>query len=206
MQKIILTNYQEYIIFFSILINKNKEDEKVIKKLLAVSVSAVMMLAMSVSAFAAGSVNTSEQKILDELNAKNVPAKYVSQAKNYVEKDGVDITEAQAKEIIAHIDAADKILSDAGITVADLKKDRATLEKVVEEAKKAAQVLNLILTFNYTTYEVTVVDASGKTVAVINSTTTKTTGADSMSTVAVVSVLGLAVATLAVVTKKNAEA
>ena len=67
-------------------------------------------------------------------------------------------------------------------------------------------MLNLILTFNYTTYEVTVVDASGKTVAVINSTTTKTTGADSMSTVAVVSVLGLAVATLAVVTKKNAEA
>lgn len=203
----ILTNFKEYIIVFYILINRNKEDEKVIKKLLAVSVSAVMMLAMSVSAFAAGSVNASEQKILDELNAKNVPARYVSQAKNYVEKDGVDITEAQANEIIAHIDAAAKIVSDAGIkTAGELKNNKEVLDKVVAEASAAAKVLNLTLTFNYTTGDVTVTDASGKTVAVVNSKTTKTTGADSMSTVAVVSVLGLAVATLAAVTKKNAEA
>ena len=178
-----------------------------IKKLLAVSASAVMMLAMSVSAFAAGSINTNEQKILDELNAKNVPAKYVSQAKNYVEKDGVDITEAQANDIIAHIDTAAKIVSDAGIkTAEELKNNKEILNKVVDEAKAAAQVVGLTLSFNNTTGEATIVDTTGKTVAVIGSGTTRTTGADSMSTVAVVSVLGLAVAALAVVTKKNAEA
>ena len=43
-----------------------------IKKILAVSVSVVMTLAMTVSAFAAGSVNTEEQRVLDALTASKV--------------------------------------------------------------------------------------------------------------------------------------
>lgn len=179
-----------------------------IKKLLAVSVSAVMMVAMSVSAFAAGSINASEQKILDKLKASNVPARYVTQATNYVEKDGVDVTEAQADKIIAYIDSAKQAVDKAGITTeAQLKKNQAVLDKVVADAKAAAAVLNLILTFDQSTKIVTVTDQAGKTVAKIEPNgNTKKTGADSTTTAAVVSVLGLAVAALAVVTKKNAEA
>ena len=191
-----------------------------IKKLLAISASAVMMLAMSVSAFAAGSISADEQKILDELKAKNVPAEYVAQAEKYLTTDGVDVTAAQASEIIADIDSAAAEADKAGIkTVQDLKKNNTVLNSVVGKAQAAAKVVNVTLTVNTATGAVKAVDNSGKVIFEKAGTaaagtnggnagagTLKKTGADSMSTVAVVSVLGLAVATLAVVTKKNAEA
>lgn len=191
-----------------------------IKKFLAVSASAIMMLAMSVSAFAAGTISADEQKILDELKAKNVPAEYVAQAEKYLTTDGVDVTAAQASEIIADIDSAAADAEAAGIkTVADLKKNSTVLNSVVSKAQAAAKVVNVTLTVNTTSGAVKAVDASGKVIfektgsaAASNGVsnagagTLKKTGADSTATVAVVSVLGLAVATLAVVTKKNAEA
>ncbi len=192
-----------------------------IKKFLAVSASAIMMLAMSVSAFAAGTISADEQKILDELKAKNVPTEYVAQAEKYLTTDGVDVTAAQATEIIADIDSAAAEVEKAGIkTIADLKKNSTVLNSVASKAEAAAKVVNVTLTVNTTTGAVKAVDASGKVIfekTPSTSTTTsgtstastgtlKRTGADSMSTVAVVSVLGLAVATLAVATKKNAEA
>lgn len=178
-----------------------------IKKIIAVSVSAVMMLAMSVSAFAAGTVDANEQAILNELNAKKVPAEYVTQAKNYFENDGVSVTEAQAKEIIADIDEAAAIAKAAGVTSpADLSKaSAATIDKIVAKAQEAAKVLDLTVTYDAKSGVATVKDSAGKVVATTN-IGTKTTGADSMSTVAVISFLGLAVAALAVVTKKNAKA
>lgn len=178
-----------------------------IKKIIAVSVSAVMMLAMSVSAFAAGTVDANEQAVLNELTAKNVPASYVSQAKNYFEKDDVSLTEDQAKTIVTNIDDASAIASAANIkSKADLEKaSQATIDSLLAKVEAAAKVVDLTVSYNAKSGAVTVTDKSGNTVATTN-VGTKKTGADSMSTVAVVSFLGLAVAALAVVTKKNAKA
>lgn len=178
-----------------------------IKKIIAVSVSAVMMFAMSVSAFAAGTVDENEQTILDALNANKVPAEYVTQAKNYFEKDDVSVTTDQAKEIVADINDAATIAKSNGIkSVEDLANaSAATIDSIVAKAQAAAKVVGLTVSYDTKTGVATVKDSAGNVVATSN-IGTKTTGADSMSTVAVVSFLGLAVAALAVITKKNAKA
>lgn len=178
-----------------------------IKKIFAVATAAVMTFAMSVSAFAAGTIDANEQKILDELNAKKVPAEYVTQAKNYFEKDDVTVTADQATQIIANIDDAANIAKSAGIkTKADLDKaSAATIDAIVAKASAAAKVINLTVSYDAKKGVATIKDAKGNVVATTN-VGTKKTGADSTSTIAVVSFLGLAVAVLAVVTKKNAKA
>lgn len=178
-----------------------------IKKIMAVTVSAVMMMAMTVTTFAAGTVDATEQKIIAELKAKNVPASYISQAENYLAKDDVNVTEAEAASIIADIDNAAAIAEKAGIkTAEDLKKaDASVIDSIVAEVKKAAAVVGLTVSYDTKAGTVTILDKDNKVVATSN-VGVKKTGADSMSTVAVVSVLGLAVAALAVVSKKNAEA
>ena len=80
--------------------------KKTVKKIIAVGVSSVMLLAMSVSAFAAGTIDANEQAVLDQLNAKKVPAEYITQAKNYFEKDDVSVSADEAKAIIDNIDEA----------------------------------------------------------------------------------------------------
>ena len=178
-----------------------------IKKIIAVSVSAVMMFAMSVSAFAAGTVDANEQAVLDALNAKKVPAEYVTQAKNYFEKDEVSVTAEQAKEIIANIDDAAAVAKAAGIKSKDdlAKASTATIDSIIAKVQAAGKVLNLTVSYDAKSGVVTIKNSAGTVVATSN-IGTKKTGADSMSTVAVVSFLGLAVAALAVVTKKNAKA
>jgi hypothetical protein len=177
------------------------------KKIMAVASAAAMMVAMSVSAFAAGSIDANEQKILDELNARKVPAEYVAQAKNYFEKDDVEVTVDQATEIIANIDDAAAIAKAAGITSsADLAKaDTTVINNIVAKAQAAAKVVNLTVSYDAASGVASVKTVDGSTVFTSN-VGTKKTGADSMSTVAVVSALGLAVVTLAVASKKNAEA
>lgn len=190
-----------------ILIQHIRRIKKMIKKIFAVATAAVMTFAMSVSAFAAGSIDANEQKILDELNAKKVPAEYVTQAKNYFEKDDVTVTADQATAIIANIDDAAQIAKSAGIkTKADLDKaSAATIDSIVAKASAAAKVINLTVSYDAKKGVATIKDTKGNVVATTN-VGTKKTGADSTSTIAVVSFLGLAVAVLAVVTKKNAKA
>lgn len=178
-----------------------------IKKILAVSVSAVMMMAMSVSTFAAGTVNDSEAAIIAELEAKKVPAEYISQARNYMEQDGVEFTAEQKATVIANIDDAATIAKEANIkSVDDLKKASSTVvDRIMAKVTAAATAVDLKVSLDTKTGVAKVTDKSGKVVATTD-TGIKTTGADSMNTVAVVSLLGCAVVALAVVTKKHAEA
>lgn len=191
----------------SIRLLKTRRTRKMIKKILAVSVSAVMMLAMSVSAFAAGTISASEQAIIDELQAKKVPAEYVSQARNYMEQDGVDFTDAQKTTVIANIDDAATIAKSANIKSADdLKKASSTvIDSLMAKVSAAATAVDLKVSLDAKTGVAKVTDKAGKVVATTN-TGIKTTGADSMETVAVVSLLGLAVVALTVVTKKHEQA
>ena len=180
--------------------------KKMVKKIIAVGVSSVMMLAMSVSVFAAGTIDANEQAVLEQLNAKKVPAEYITQAKNYFEKDDVSVSADEAKEIIQNIDEAAAIAKASGIKSADdlAKADAATIDSIIAKVQAAAEVVNLTVSYDAKTGKATVKDNAGKVVATTD-VGTKKTGADSMSTVVIVSFLGLAVVALAVKKKKNAK-
>ncbi len=174
-----------------------------LKKVITAAVSVLAMLTMSVSIFAAGTIDANEQTILNELNAKKVPAAYVAQAKNYFEKDGVSVTQEQAKTIIANIDNAAAIAKSEGIkSVEDLKTaGTATIDRILAEVNAGARVLGLTVSYNTTTGAVTVKDKTGAIVATSN-IGTKKTGASSMSTVVIITILGLAVVVLTEISKK----
>lgn len=174
-----------------------------LKKMIAVSLTAAMMVATTVTTFAAGTIDSNEAAIIAELEAKNVPAEYVSQAKNYFEQDGIDVTESQAESIIANIDDAAVIAKEAGIkSTADLAKaDTAVFDKIMGKVSSAADVVGLTAAYDAKTGTATIKDGAGKIVATSN-VGVKETGADSMSTVAVMSVLGAAVVALVATAKK----
>lgn len=176
-----------------------------IKKLFKVMVTTGMMFAMSVNAFAAGSIDANEQAILDELNSKKVPAEYVSQAKNYFEKDGVSVTKEQADTVIVNIDEAAAIAKKAGIkSKEDLSKaDASVIDSIVAKAQTAGKAVNLTVSYNAKTGTATVKDSAGKVVATTD-IGTKKTGADNTTMFAVISALGMVVVMLAVITKRNA--
>ncbi len=178
-----------------------------IKKIIATAAAGVMTLAMTITAFAAGTIDANEQAVLDKLNAKKVPSEYVTQARNYFEKDEVSLTAEQATTISANVDDAAAIAKAAGIkTKDDLQKaSTETINSIVAKAQSAASVVDLKVTYDAKSGVASVVTADGKSTVFTTNVGTKKTGADSMSTVAVISVLGLAVASLAVVSKKNAK-
>lgn len=171
------------------------------KKITAVATCSMLTIAMGVTAFAAGSLNENENKIIAELEAKGVPASYVEQAKAEMLKDGVEITATQATTAIANIDEAKKIVEEKGYTsIAQLKADTETLNKVVALVEKTGDAVGVKVTVDVTTGKVTA--ATSATPAGSDSSI-KTTGVDFSKTVAVVAGLSLSVAGLAVVAKKK---
>lgn len=176
------------------------------KKLLAASLSAMLLLATPVTALAAGTTDENEEEIIAQLQEANVPAEYVNQAKNYFMQDDVTITKEEASAVIANINDASSIAKEAGInSVEDLKKaDSAVVEQLMSKASSAATVVDLSVSFDMKTGKSEVRDANGKIVATAD-IGTKKTGADSMSAVAVAGLLGVAVAGLTVASKKKTE-
>jgi LPXTG-motif cell wall-anchored protein len=156
---------------------------------------------MAVSAFAAGSINANEQKVLDELTAKNVPASQIEKVKAEFMKDGVDVTADEANTAVANVDKAKAIVDAKGYTTLEqLKADTATMNEVVAIVNSTAKAVGVNVTVS--------VAADGKV-----STSTSTngssdasigkTGVDFSTTAAVVAGLGLSVAGIAVFAKKN---
>lgn len=95
------------------------------------------------------------------------------------------------------------VVATATMTLAmSLSAFAATIDAIVAKATAAAKVVNLTVSYDSKNAVVTIKDAAGNVVAT-NNVGTKTTGADSTSTVAVLSVLCVAVAALAVVTKNE---
>ena len=90
-------------------------------------------------------------------------------------------------------------------SVDDLKKaDSAVVDQIMSKASAAAAAADLSVSFDTKAGKAEVRDANGKIVATAD-VGTKKTGADSMSTVAVVGLLGAAVAGLTVASKKKTE-
>lgn len=174
------------------------------KKIIALSLTVAMMAAATVTTFAAGTIDDNEEAVIAELQARKIPAEYISQAQNYFEQDEVEITADQASTIIANIDDAAAIAKEAGITsAADLAKaDTAVVDKIMTKVTASASTVGLTAAFDAKTGTATVKDSTGKVIATTN-VGVKTTGTDSMSTVVVISILGAAVVALVAAARKS---
>ncbi len=177
------------------------------KKFIAVSTASALTVAMAVTAFAAGSINASEQKILDELAAKGVPASQIEKVKAEFVKDGVEVTESEATTAISKIDEAKEIVEKNGITtVEELKANTEVLNQVTALANEAAKAVKYTGTITVEAKgngTIAVAATNKDTKAGTTSSTIKTTGVDFSTTAAVVAGLGLSVAGVAVASRKK---
>ena len=142
---------------------------KKIKMSLSMLLIAVLMLTTQVSA--ASGINAHEQRVLDALKQSvtttagtlTLPAKYVNQANTYLQRDGVDLTEAQADEIITKINQVVGLLKATNAkSWKEVPQD--VVDRVVKLAQEAATIVGLTLSFDAATGVVTIKDASGTTV------------------------------------------
>lgn len=182
------------------------------KKILAILLAImVLVVPMTVCVSAAGDINANEQRILTELkkeikiNSKTfiVPKEYVNQAENYFKT--IDVTEAQADEIIGYINRGVGILQTSNKVngTTDLKVlVKADKEEILDLGKKAVAVTGGVLTYNGST--VNIKNAAGQTVF-DSAPIVKQTGTDVdftaiiIAAVAVITLLGAAF----IVSKKN---
>lgn len=194
------------------------------KKLVSFALAGAMSLAMTVSAFAATGVTTTEQKILNEAKAKalelgvDVDASqrykdYYAQAESYLVKN--DLSDKQVEALVAAVDeaaaAAQKEMDSNGAAkLSDLSANVfASLEsKVAAQITKAAEAVGIHVAQTANGWEVQ--DVNGNTV--VQSTTgsdgsnatIKQTGAELTSTVVMaVMFVGALSACIVVAKKKN---
>lgn len=174
------------------------------KRLVAVATTTVLTVAMAVTAFAAGKVNADEQKILDALTAKGVPANYIAEVKAVLEDETVEVSAADAETAIANIDEAKKLVDAAGAkSIADVKANAELTKKLQNIVTKTATLksINVKVSFDAKTGKPSVVTENGKITPA--DSTIKDTGVDFSTTAAVVAGLGLSVAGIAVIAKKK---
>lgn len=155
------------------------------KKLVALIAAASTCAAISLTAFAAPGISASEQKILDSLQGSvttqagasiSIPQEYLNQAKNYLMRSDVDISEADATTTIGHIEEAKTAVKNSNATsLSDLPGSVKSI--VLEKATAAAAVNGLSLTFDASSSAITIKDANGVTVFE-SGDIIKTTGAD----------------------------
>lgn len=175
------------------------------KKLFAILlILTILLVPMSISVGAAPALNAEELKILEALKGKVsvngvevvIPANYITQAENYFKT--IEVTEEQAKEVLAYIEDGKEIITDTEIKgTADLKVlAKEHKEEILDLGKKACKVVAATLT--YDGKDVTIVaDETGATLFEA-APVVKTTGADADFSVmaiilsSVVVVLGVA--------------
>ena len=144
--------------------------KKTIRLISIALLSAVVAVSASVSVSAAG-INSAEQKILDELkttvemegNLKTLPESYINQAENYF--NTVEITDAQADEIISKIESTKTYLTETGAVNYAALTD-AQVDTFISKCKEVAAVVDLKIEYEKSTETVTIVDDEGKTVFV----------------------------------------
>lgn len=180
------------------------------KRLAAVATTTALTVAMAVTAFAAGSVNAEEQKVLDALKAEGVPAAQVEQVQKVFMEDSVSLTADDANTAIANIGDAKKIASDAGYTsvsalLNDAKNGSADAQDVINGiVAKVNDTRAKIESIAKVTKAVTFNAATGTIDGgVITDGEIANTGVDFSTTAAVVAGLGLSVAGIAVIAKKK---
>ncbi len=162
------------------------------RKLSVLVLSLIMMLAMSITAFAA-----TEDDIIKELKAAGVPDTYVAQAEQYLANN--DVTADQADGVIDEIKAAKATAGD----VTDVKKlnadQKAAIIKNVEAAGKA---MDAVVTVDTKNNKVTITDKNGKEY-VVEENPVKPTGVSVYATYAVVAAMAMVLVACGVVVSKR---
>lgn len=169
-----------------------------IKKISALVLSLMLVFAMSISAFAA-----SKNDIISKLESANVPAEYVSQAKNYL-ANNPEIKPEQLDKVAAKIDAA--------VATANGVKDLASLTAeqkaaIMADVQSAASEIGVTIAKNADN-SFTATDAKGNTyqlpaVGSKSGSIVKPTGFTTAATVGVVAVLAMGLVVCAFVSKKK---
>ncbi len=142
--------------------------KKVLKVLSVCSLVAALTAAASVTASAAG-INAAEQRILDELHTtvtmqgmqKSLPVSYINQTENYL--NTVELTDAEADEIISGIEATKAYLTSTGAANYDGMTD-AQIDQFFALCQKTVDPIDLTIAYNKVTMVVSIVDKNGTTV------------------------------------------
>jgi len=180
------------------------------KSFATICLALLLIMSTGVNVFAASGINADEQRVLDALSQSvttqagvslTLPSRYISQAKTFMLKDGVDLTASQCDQIIAKTNEAVALIAATSATrLLEIPLD--VQSKFVEQAKGAASVIGLTLSYNATTRESTVTDASGSIVATSGSTV-KQTGTDFSSTFLIGGLLAVLILASGVYAKKS---
>ena len=144
--------------------------KKTMKLISIALLSAAVAVSASLSVSAAG-INSAEQKILNELrttvtmegNLKTLPESYINQAENYF--NTVEITDAQANEIISKIESTKTFLTET-CAVNYISLTDAQEEEFISRCKEIAAVVDLKIAYEKSTQTVTIIDSENKTVFV----------------------------------------
>lgn len=186
------------------------------KKIILFLTSALVLAMTMLPVFAATTVNTYEQSILDKLAAGVVvgtktvalSTEELNIAKNFFMMDGVDFTQADATAILDAIDDIAVVIKSAGVT--DLTKlsldDKNEILALAQAA--TASVASISLTFEYDVATKTVSILSGTSVMVQSdvstaSTVVKNTGMNATVSFWMFSILGLTMVGAVAFAKKN---
>lgn len=162
-----------------------------LKKLLVCGLASVMLMSMSLTAFAA-ELTTEEKSIITALEAAGVPASQVTKAQNYLATETV--TADQATQIISKIDAA-KATANGVTTFSALTADQKSA--IIADAVDAGNVAGVKITVDAATGSFTT-DAGTSESNVI-----KNTGVNMNTTFAIVAVLAMSLAACGVVVSKK---
>ena len=126
---------------------------KVLKVISAALLSASIVASVAISASAV--INSNEQKILDALNTTanlngnptKIPTEYYNQAENYFNRSDVEITSAEADEIVKKINDVKTYIESTGVSKWSELND-AQIATIVEKSNDVVAVVDLKLTYN----------------------------------------------------------
>ena len=182
------------------------------KKVIAILFTVLMLSTLCLPAFAASDINADEQRVIDVLDdvvnskaGKKMTLKVsdINHAKNFMMRDEINLTKAQAAEIIAGADKCYDIVVASGLEAEKLTdmKD-ADRKALLAAANEAGAPVGVTVEYNFAddkvefTYQGTIIATVEPTI--------KITGADYTMLFVIMGAAVVALAALAVVVKKTA--
>lgn len=182
------------------------------KKMLAMVLAVVLVMACGVTALAATDINENEQKILDAVGKAvtvdgktvEIPADLQNEVETYLMRDGVDLTAEQAATIVEKVDACFDIAVENGVTSTEALKNLPyeVKNQLLTLAQEGAAVVDLNVAYDSASGSLVVTDADNNTVAKVEPAL-KVTGADSTVLVLVAAAVVVLLVGGVIVAKKN---
>lgn len=182
------------------------------KKVIAILFAVLMLSTLCLPAFAASDINADEQRVIDVLeevvNSKagkkmTLKVSDVNHAKNFMMRDEIDLTKAQADEIITAAGECYDIIVASGLETEDLTSmPEADRKALLAAANEAGAPVGVTVQYNAADNKAEFV-YQGNIIATVEPTI-KVTGADYTMLFVIMSAAVVALAALAVVVKKTA--